>query len=127
MRADLLEVLERARRDRARLPDRERGLLGELVEQRHEPARDRLAAVLVALPGLEVGVVREPLGRRVDAPPGASGSSERCVKSEYVETRSISSPKSSMRTGVWPVDGKTSTMSPRTATWPRSSTASTRS
>ena len=37
--------------------------------------------------------------------------------------RSTSSPNSSMRTGSRPVVGNTSTMSPRTATWPRSSTA----
>ena len=40
----------------------------------------------------------------------SSGCSVRCVKAEKARSDSISSPKSSRRTGSRPVDGKTSTM-----------------
>ena len=57
----------------------------------------------------------------------SAGCSARCVNGEKARTCSISSPKSSTRSGSRPVDGNTSTMPPRTANWPRSSTRSTRS
>ena len=45
----------------------------------------------------------------------STGCSARCVNGENARTCSISSPKSSTRSGSRPVDGKTSTMPPRTA------------
>ena len=57
----------------------------------------------------------------------SAGCSARWVNGEKARTCSISSPKSSTRSGSRPVDGNTSTMPPRTANWPRSSTRSTRS
>ena len=57
----------------------------------------------------------------------SSWRSARCVNGENARICSISSPKSSMRSGSRPVVGKTSTSPPRTANWPRSSTRSTRS
>ena len=50
----------------------------------------------------------------------ATGCSARCVNGEKARTCSISSPKNSTRSGSRPVEGKTSTMPPRTANWPRS-------
>ena len=67
---------------------------------------------------------RSAAGYRVAS---ATGWSARCVKGEKARTDSISSPKNSTRNGSRPVVGKTSTMPPRTANWPRSSTRSTRS
>jgi hypothetical protein len=49
------------------------------------------------------------------------------VNAEKARSDSISSPKSSRRTGSRPVEGKMSTMPPRTANWPRSWACSTRS
>ena len=60
-------------------------------------------------------------------PRRSAGCSARWVNGEKARTCSISSPKSSTRSGSRPVDGKTSTMPPRTANCPRSSTRSTRS
>ena len=67
---------------------------------------------------------RSAAGYRVAS---ATGWSARCVKGEKARTDSISSPKNSIRSGSRPVVGKTSTMPPRTANCPRSSTRSTRS
>ena len=50
----------------------------------------------------------------------------RCVNGENARTASISSPKSSTRSGSRPVVGKTSIRPPRTANSPRSCTRSTR-
>ena len=52
----------------------------------------------------------------------ATGSVARWSLTENSVSRSTSSPQRSMRTGTSAVDGKTSTIDPRTATSPRCST-----
>ena len=73
---------------------------------------------------LQVRAAARPPGRRPRSRPGCRA---RCVNAEKARIDSISSPKSSIRSGSRPVVGKTSTSPPRTANWPRSSTRSTRS
>ena len=104
--------------------------VGRALERRHEVGRD-------------VDVRRRPRARRPAASSSTSSRrrsaagidgrrrrparSARCVNGEKARICSISSPKSSMRSGSRPVVGKTSTRPPRTANCPRSSTRSTRS
>ena len=57
----------------------------------------------------------------------SSSRRERWVKTEKADSRSISSPKNSIRIGSRPVVGNTSTSPPRTENVPRSSTVSARS
>ena len=106
-----------------RLPDE----VGRAVERRDEVVRHVDDA-----PGRRRRRASARRGRRDARRPGrrprrSTGCSARCVNGENARTCSISSPKSSTRSGSRPVDGKTSTRPPRTANWPRSSTRSTRS
>ena len=118
-------------RRRARRPAARRSRAGGRPAARDRSGRAARRRGVVVLPAVRdrLGIdalaraARRP-GRRVAS---ATGCSARCVNGENARTCSISSPNSSTRSGSRPVDGKTSTMPPRTANWPRSSTRSTRS
>ena len=114
-----------------RLPDEVGGAVDRRDEIGRAPSRVLGPAAVVVLPAvgrrLEIDALAPPLRRGVDARLRRPRASARWVKGENARTCSISSPNSSTRSGSRPVDGKTSTMPPRTANWPRSSTRSTRS
>ena len=108
-------------RDRLGLEDE----VGLAVERRHEVVRDAERARRRRGSSARRGrAAARPPGRRS---PRSTGRSARCVNGEKARIASISSPNSSIRSGSRPVVGKTSTIPPRTANWPRSSTRSTRS
>ena len=76
----------------------------------------RLLAVIRA--EVDLDELAPPLGGGIDRRLARPARSARCVNGENARICSISSPKSSMRSGSRPVVGKTSTSPPRTANWP---------